>query len=498
MKKSEFILLAAMLASGALKAQNPDTVSFRQLGDVFCNIWYDTCACFLNGDAINSSNLTVRLTDPSVIVTIPYNVNHPMLVKGVVMMEAIASDLMYRWDDSNHLPEYALIYQHDAEKDTMILIDSARWDTIKQPKVLGLPLTVSRPDSLYYCHAFTAYFNNPVMVDSTFYVGGTHNSNAGSGGIWTYRPVKYVAMGFWSGGSGCITQRPKYYCQDYGWYSRTSLSTSFPFGGFVPIVEMSDLIGEAEDSTGGHVAGSGRYPTLSDQLLTAVAAPGYYFSHWNDGDTANPRTVHLTQDTTLTATFYQDGTFLLSASSDDSTQGRVLGEGRYFGGDTAILTAIPADRHRFSIWNDGDTANPRSIVVTQDTSFIAFFEDAADTASHDTTSFDTTAIAPVAQAATLFTLAPNPATGTVTVTVGHSPQSGTHSSVSRADGSPNLGEQLVLTMTDAAGREILRKEISTFNSQLSTTLDLSGLAAGTYFVTLSTPTATGTQRLVVK
>ena len=249
MKKSTFILLAAMLASGALKAQNPDTVSFRQLGDVFCNIWYDTCACFLNGDAINSSNLTVRLTDPSVIVTIPYNVNHPMLVKGVVMMEAIASDLMYRWDDSNHLPEYALIYQHDAEKDTMILIDSARWDTIKQPKVLGLPLTVSRPDSLYYCHAFPVYFNNPVLVDSTFYVGGTHNSNAGSGGIWTYRPVKYVAMGFWSGGSGCITQRPKYYCQDYGWYSATSLSTSFPFGGFVPIVEMSDLHGETADST---------------------------------------------------------------------------------------------------------------------------------------------------------------------------------------------------------------------------------------------------------
>ena len=123
---------------------------------------------------------------------------------------------------------------------------------------------------------------------------------------------------------------------------------------------------------------------------------------------------------------------------------------------------------------------------------------------------DTTiGIAPVeANAADFFTLSPNPATGTVTVTVGHTPQSGTHSSVSRADGwlhwrsptfgSPNLGEQLALTLTDAAGREVLRKEISTFNSQLSTTLDLSGLAAGTYFVTLSTPTATGTQRLVVK
>ena len=98
----------------------------------------------------------------------------------------------------------------------------------------------------------------------------------------------------------------------------------------------------------------------------------------------------------------------------------------------------------------------------------------------------------------LFILTPNPATGRVTVTVGHNLQALTHSSVSRADSSPNLGEQLVLTLADAAGREVMRKELSTFNSQLSTTLDLSGLAAGTYFVTLTTPTATGTQRLVVR
>jgi len=484
MKKSTLILLAAMTAIGAAKAQTPDTVTFRQLGDVYCNIWYDTCSCFLNGDAVNNANLTVRISDPSVIVSIPYDVNHPMLVKGVVMMEVIDFDYLYHWSDNSHLPEYALLYQHDAEKDTMILIDSARWDTIKLPKVLGLPLKASRPDSLYYCHAFTAYFNNPVLVDSTFYVGGTHNSNAGSGNIWVNRPVQYEAMGFWRGGTGCATKRPKYYCQDYGWYSRPSLSTSFPFGGFIPIVDMSDLHGETADSTGGYVAGSGRYPTLSDQLLTAVAAPGYLFSHWDDGDTSNPRTVHLTQDTTLTATFYQDGTFLLSASSDDTTQGRVLGEGRYFGGDTATLTAIPADRHRFSSWNDGDTTNPRRIVVTQDTAFIAYFDACPDTA-------DTAGIHTVSAPAAFFTLSPNPATGKVTVTVGHTPQS-------LRDSSPNLGEQLALTLTDAAGREVLRQELSIVNSQFSIPIDLSHLPAGAYFVTLSTPTSSATQRLVVK
>ncbi|MBP5540763.1 MAG: T9SS type A sorting domain-containing protein [Bacteroidales bacterium] len=106
----------------------------------------------------------------------------------------------------------------------------------------------------------------------------------------------------------------------------------------------------------------------------------------------------------------------------------------------------------------------------------------------------TTAITPVEGCPDgLFTLTPNPATGTVTVTVG----SLTHSSA-LAGTSPNLGEELVLTLRDAAGHEVLRKEFSIVNCQFSIPLDLSGLAAGTYFVTLSTPTATGTQRLVVR
>ena len=98
----------------------------------------------------------------------------------------------------------------------------------------------------------------------------------------------------------------------------------------------------------------------------------------------------------------------------------------------------------------------------------------------------------------LFTLSPNPTTGKVTVSVGHTPQSLTHSSVSRADSSPNLGEQLVLTVRDAVGREVLRKEFSIVNCQFSIPLDLSGLPSGTYFVMLTTSTVTATQRLVVK
>ena len=90
-----------------------------------------------------------------------------------------------------------------------------------------------------------------------------------------------------------------------------------------------------------------------------------------------------------------------------------------------------------------------------------------------------------------FTLNPNPTTGMVTVNVGHTPQS-------LRDSSPNLGEQLVLSIRDAVGREVLHKEFSIVNCQFSIPLDLSALPSGTYFVMLTTSTHTATQRLVVK
>jgi len=92
---------------------------------------------------------------------------------------------------------------------------------------------------------------------------------------------------------------------------------------------------------------------------------------------------------------------------------------------------------------------------------------------------DTTAsISPVeADGEYPFTLAPNPATGMVTV-------------------SWELGEQLSLTLTDASGREVLRMPMPA--GQTTATLDVSHLPKGIYLVTLTTSAATGTQRLVVR
>jgi hypothetical protein len=54
--------------------------------------------------------------------------------------------------------------------------------------------------------------------------------------------------------------------------------------------------------------------------------------------------------------------------------GSVSGGGNYEYGDTALLTATANDHYRFVSWNDGNTENPRAIVVLQDTTLIAIFE----------------------------------------------------------------------------------------------------------------------------
>ena len=56
-------------------------------------------------------------------------------------------------------------------------------------------------------------------------------------------------------------------------------------------------------ATNGHVEGAGEYDTGTSVTLTAVPDEGYVFDHWADGNTDNPRTIVLTQDTAFTAEF---------------------------------------------------------------------------------------------------------------------------------------------------------------------------------------------------
>ena len=241
-------------------------------------------------------------------------------------------------------------------------------------------------------------------------------------------------------------------------------------GAFFPIVDFFNVTTESADSAAGLTSGDGRFSDLTDVVISAVHEPGFRFSHWNDGNTDNPRTVFLTQDTHFIAYFTDSIPVHVTARPDVLFHGRVTGSGDYWAGDTVTLTATPNENYRFTGWNDGDTANPRTIIVTQDTTFTALFKWIGQ---HEDIS------APDGQSP-LFTLTPNPAHNSVTVTI--------NSQLSI------LNSQLSLTLSDATGRELLNTKVSTPNFQLS----LSQYPAGTYFVSLRSPDATSTQRLVIE
>ena len=65
--------------------------------------------------------------------------------------------------------------------------------------------------------------------------------------------------------------------------------------------------------------------------------------------------------------------YQVTVTSSDPAQGTVSGGGSYPENGVAVITAVAASGYRFDSWDDGNTQNPRTVIVTSDTSFIATF-----------------------------------------------------------------------------------------------------------------------------
>ena len=127
------------------------------------------------------------------------------------------------------------------------------------------------------------------------------------------------------------------------------------------------------DSTGwGTVTGGGTYYYGDTAAIEAIPNPGCEFLFWNDGIITNPRNIIITQDSTFIAHFGQiDYTIMTAAVPLNS--GTVTEGGIYHYGDTIILEATPNPGFIFERWSDSITDNPREVIVTQDSTFIAWF-----------------------------------------------------------------------------------------------------------------------------
>ncbi len=138
---------------------------------------------------------------------------------------------------------------------------------------------------------------------------------------------------------------------------------------FAPNKYQLELIADANMGTINGEQGSFDY--LSEHEITAIANTGYLFSGWSDGATENPRTITLTRDTSITALFEQNlHTVTLLC---DENQGSVSKSGDTHHSGSCTITATPNYGYHFTQWTDGDTNNPRTFIVTQDTTFTAEF-----------------------------------------------------------------------------------------------------------------------------
>ena len=111
----------------------------------------------------------------------------------------------------------------------------------------------------------------------------------------------------------------------------------------------------------------------STAVIEAVANYGYHFDHWSNGSTANPDTITLTGDSTVTAYFGRNE-YQLTLNSADPTLGTVSGSGTYLYLDTAHICAAGNSGYHFVRWNDNNTDSVRTVIVTADITYTACFE----------------------------------------------------------------------------------------------------------------------------
>lgn len=126
------------------------------------------------------------------------------------------------------------------------------------------------------------------------------------------------------------------------------------------------------DSTRGIVTGSGLYSYNAPVVLTATAFSDYHFQCWSDGNTDNPRYLNAIQDSVFTAIFLSNIS-TITVNNNNPTMGTVSGSGTYYYQNPVVISATPFTGHHFTTWNDGISTNPRTVIVSQDSVFTAYF-----------------------------------------------------------------------------------------------------------------------------
>lgn len=67
-------------------------------------------------------------------------------------------------------------------------------------------------------------------------------------------------------------------------------------------------------------------------------------------------------------------TYTIMVRSDNSIMGTTSGSGKYAANTEVVIKAFPNSGYEFDKWQDGNTDNPRTIIVSSDYEFVAYFK----------------------------------------------------------------------------------------------------------------------------
>ena len=131
----------------------------------------------------------------------------------------------------------------------------------------------------------------------------------------------------------------------------------------------------ASAGEGGSVSPTtGSFNSGAQVIVTATANSGYQFTSWSNGSTANPVTVTLNSNTSITANFALIPVYTISVSTEEGGSVSSNG-GEYQEGTQVRLTATPDEGFEFSGWSDGSTEATRVITASEDLTLTATFSE---------------------------------------------------------------------------------------------------------------------------
>lgn len=460
--------------------QTYDTVYGRS-SELYYSEWYDTCAYFFETPPYSRNYYclyTRTLSEESDTfqyynyLVVPDYVSRPLKVRGLAVMHTMNYHMCWAirtlCHDTSRLPEYLYLYQKVG--DQLEKLKEVRWDTAR-PQIMKLPRNHDTATwGFEYCYLYRVNFDTAITVDSVFYIGGTFFNNL----MPDYYAFEHLPT-FYVGMTSAYSQRPRYHNKVlYGlntsgkdeWTFSVNNDLWGPFFAIAPDTSvMLDV--RTSDILMGQVEGGGWCLDSSLVTIRAVPREHHHFTHWDDGDTSNPRLVLVTKDTMFTAYFQEDEKYRIDAYASPMEAGLVEGAGYYYGGDTVELRAVANAGYIFRRWNNTIFQNPLTFVATENDTYRASFIRVPSLEG----------IEECDSGGVTFAIMPNPARGHVTLLL--------------PEGSQGKGE---LLLRDESGKELRR--LQTEGGQM--TLSIRDLTAGAYFVTLETAQGSATRKLIVE